>query len=170
MGKVSTVNKTLCKKCHLFRKKKINGPPETAVGTWESLFHSEVFFVSLQMGAWKIRYFDFPCIQSVQEDFRLKAQATTNHAINPSSLGSWRLPCRLLFSSECPGLFERARGSLLQPFRTWKNLERQVLCWEEAMEEYREVGKGWVLNLEEKALYSCPTALCVRSLKIASQS
>lgn len=150
------------------KKKKVTGPPETAVGTWESLLHSEVFFVSLQMGAWKIRYFAFPCscIQSVQEDFCLKAQATTNHAINPSSLGSWRLPCRVLFSSECPGLFERARGSLLQPFR----LERQVLCWEEAMEEYKEEGKGWVLNLEEKALYSCPTALCVRSLKIASQS
>lgn len=165
MGKVSIVNKLLLQKCHLFRKKIVTGPPETAVGTWESLFHSEVFFMSLQMGAWKTRYFVFPCshIQGVQEDFCLKAQATTNHSVNPRSEGSWRLPAPRSVELRVPRVVQRGPRVFTSSFQA----RMAGSLWKRCHEEVQGGGETLRVKSGRNSTLQLPTALSVRSLKIA---
>lgn len=106
-----------------------------------------------------------PCshVQRVQEDFCLKAQTTTNHAVNPGSEGSWRLPAPHSVELRVPRAVQRGPRVFTSTFQAriagslWKRRHGGVQ------------GRGERLSVKSgrNSTLQLPTALSVRSLKIA---
>lgn len=172
VGKVSTVNKTLCKNV-IYSEKKSHWAPRNCSGNLGKPVSFWGLFRESAEGSLKNSLLCLPLLSYSKCPRGLLSKGSgDNKSCHKSRFtGQLEAACTAFcLAQSTQGCSKGPTGFYFQPFRP----EWQVLCREEAMEEYKGAGggggRGWVLNLEEKALYSCPTALCVRSLKIASLS